>query len=107
MIRLALLLALLASPALAHRLIIFAYVDRRDVVVEAKFSNDKAAIAGEVRVETEAGEILASVPLGEGGQTRIPTDPRFAGGVVVRVETEGGHSDFWILTPTDIAGGKE
>lgn len=97
-------LALLASalPAAAHRLIVFAFAEAGEIVVEAKFSNDAPAQMGALIVGGETGEELTRLPLDPSGTTRLPITPDFAKGVVLTIETEGGHSDYWILTPQDL-----
>ncbi len=102
MIRALCVLLCLATPALAHRLIVFAYAEDGQIVGEAKFGNNRPATVGEVRVESEAEEVLSRAPLGAAGVTRLEVLPEFSAGVVVHVSTEGGHSDYWILTPADL-----
>lgn len=100
---LALSLALLmATPALAHKLVIYAYADAGELVVEAKFSNGNTAKLGEIRVLDAASTLLTTVPLDDDGETRLPLPEGGAAGVTIEVETDAGHQDYWILTPADL-----
>jgi nickel transport protein len=103
---LVLVLALvLAGPALAHRVNVFASVQGDEVVVEAKFSNGSTPTRGEVRVEDAAGALLATLPLAD-GTARFPLDRvAAAGGLAITVSTGGDHEGYWLLTPDDIAEG--
>ena len=47
---LALMAAVAATPAMAHQLNVFAFVEDGSVVVEAKFSTGRIPVSGEVRV---------------------------------------------------------
>ena len=98
----ALIVALAAVPALAHRLVVYAYVDGPQVVVEAKFSGGGPAKTGEVRLLDAANALLVTAPLDPDGETRLDLPERAAAGLSVEVETDAGHSDYWVLTPADI-----
>ena len=104
---LALMLALAASPAAAHKLKVFAFVEGSAVVVEAKFSTGRVPVAGEVRVFDAAGAQVGTFELGEDGTITFPLDPvQAAEGLMIEVKTSEGHEDYWILTPDDIQRGK-
>ncbi|MEM1150230.1 MAG: hypothetical protein AAGI03_06690 [Pseudomonadota bacterium] len=96
-----------AAPigAAAHGLVVFASVeDCADVVVEAKFSNGNVAKTGDVRVLGEDRAILSELTLGDDGTARVPLDSiDHSAGLILEVDT-GGHDNYWILTPEDIAG---
>ncbi|KUF10245.1 hypothetical protein [Pseudoponticoccus marisrubri] len=106
MIRAAALAALLsAAPigAAAHQLVVFASVDCETVLVEAKFSSGRVAQQGEVRVLDGQNTLLTTLPLAEDGTARIPLESLdYSGGLMIEVDT-GGHDNYWILTPEDIA----
>ncbi|QFS81725.1 hypothetical protein FIU97_02955 [Roseivivax sp. THAF40] len=102
---LALAIAVAASPAAAHRLNVFAFVEDGQVVVEAKFSTGRLPVAGEVRVYDAAGEQIQTLDLGETGTMMFPLDPSYATGLTIEVEASEGHEDYWILSPDDIAKG--
>lgn len=96
------LLGALATPALAHRLVIFAYAEAGDIVVEAKFSSGALARAGEIRVLDAANVELLRVPMDSDGETRLPLPDGAEAGVTVEVITNKGHDDYWVLTPIDL-----
>ncbi|MEM1375730.1 MAG: hypothetical protein AAGF78_15275 [Pseudomonadota bacterium] len=105
--RAALGLCVTAAPlgAAAHQLVVFASVeDCTDVVVEAKFSNGNVAQKGEVRVLGEDRDVLSTLMLEENGTARVGLDSiDHSAGLLIEVDT-GGHDNYWILTPDDIAG---
>ncbi|MEM6275643.1 MAG: hypothetical protein AAF714_01745 [Pseudomonadota bacterium] len=100
-------LCIVAAPmgAAAHQLVVFASVeDCTDVVVEAKFSNGNAAQKGEVRVLGEDRDVLSTLMLDTDGTARVGLDSvDHSAGLIIEVDT-GGHDNYWILTPDDIAG---
>jgi nickel transport protein len=108
MIRLAACLALIAAPALAHDLRVFARVDGDTVIVEASFSSGRVPTAGEITLSNAAGAILGTVPLDDDGETAftLPDAVRDTG-MRIDVTVSEGHSDYWLLTPGDIAHGQE
>ena len=97
------LLAAAPIAAAAHSLVVFASVDCEVVLVEAKFSNGRVAKTGDVRVLDGDNALQTKLQLSADGTARVPLDRLdTSGGLVVEVET-GGHDDYWILTPEDIA----
>ena len=102
---LALLISLLSgtSVATAHGLVVFASVDCDVITVEAKFSNGNVAQKGEVRVLNAERANLATMALEQDGTALIPLDSiDHSEGLFIEVDT-GGHDNYWILTPDDIA----
>ena len=97
-----LLLAPGGGPAHAHQVNVFAYVDRDAVVVEARFSNGRMAREGVVRVFDGADVLVHETALGEDGTARVPLAQHEAG-LRIEVSTGENHSNYWILTPQDIA----
>ena len=101
-----LLVAASSLGAVAHQLNVFAYVEDGTVIVESRFSNGNAPQVGEVRVLDSANALLLTLPLTQGGVVEFPLDPAQAGdGLLIEVTTGGGHDNYWILTPEDIARG--
>lgn len=93
-----------ATGAAAHPLDVFASVEGTDVVIEAKFSNGNQPVSGEVRIRDGAEALLATLPLGPDGTLRVPLASLDAGGgLLIEVETGGGHDDYRILTPAGLA----
>ncbi|KPP93150.1 MAG: Protein of unknown function (DUF1416) [Rhodobacteraceae bacterium HLUCCA08] len=106
--RLALALILSAGAALAHQLTVFAFVEDGDVVVETRFSSGRVPVEGTVRVLDATEALVLETTLAEDGTARFPLDPGVASdGLTIVVETGEGHDNYWILTPQDIAGGRE
>jgi len=99
---LALALILLAQPASAHRLVIYAFAETGEIVIESKFSTGRVPQAGSVSVTDPDGAVLAEFPLDGDGETRAPIPEGSARGVQVNVTTSEGHDDYWILTPADL-----
>lgn len=98
-------IAVVAAPigAAAHQLVVFASSDCEAVTVEAKFSNGNAAQQGEVRVLDGENTLLQTLELSEDGTARVPLDEvDHSGGLLIEVDT-GGHDNYWIVTPEDIA----
>lgn len=100
---LALLLVVAPLAVFAHQLVVFATVDCDAVLVEAKFSSGRIAQKGDVRVLNGDNAVLATLALENDGTARVPLDSvDYSGGLVIEVDT-GGHDNYWILTPEDIA----
>lgn len=70
------LLAVLAVPALAHRVNVFAYVEGNDVVVECSYSRSERVRFGEVEVfDAASGAALLAGKTNEKGEFRFPVPP--------------------------------
>ncbi|MEO1702245.1 MAG: hypothetical protein AAFR71_09350 [Pseudomonadota bacterium] len=96
-------LALATTSASAHQLAVFASVDCETVTVEAKFSNGKVAIEGDVRVLDGNNSLLQTLQLGTDGKATLPlSSVDHSAGLVIEVDT-GSHENYWIITPEDIA----
>lgn len=100
---LAALAMIVPATAGAHQLNVFATVDCEAVLVEAKFSNGKHPVEGEVRVFDGESTLLTTLALEADGTSRLPLDSvDHSGGLVIEVDV-GSHDDYWIVTPEDIA----
>jgi nickel transport protein len=100
---LATLVATLPGVAMAHKLTVFASIDCEVVIVEAKFSNGRAAQKGEVRLFDGENELLTTLQLAEDGTARVPlAEVDSPNGLLIEVDT-GGHDNYWILTPEDFS----
>lgn len=98
----------LAAPAMAHQLNVFAFVEAGEVVVEAKFTSGKVPVAGNVAVKDAQGVLIETIEIGPEGVTRFPLMSEGAkAGLLIEVEVSEGHSNYWILTPDDMAAGAE
>ena len=92
-----------ATAAGAHQLNVFASTDCEVVLVEAKFSSGRRPVSGDVRVLDGANTLLLTGALNEDGTMTVPLAELDATtGLMIEVDT-GGHQDYWILTPEDIA----
>ncbi|SDX83355.1 hypothetical protein [Citreimonas salinaria] len=101
-------LGALAGPAMAHDLRVFARVDGESVVVETTFSNGRAPVSGEIALSDAEGAPIWTVPLDDDGETAFPLPDGIADtGMRIDVTVSEGHSEYWLLTPGDIARGKE
>ena len=97
------LISALPGGVSAHNLIVFASVDCTSVVVEAKFSSGRVAQKGAVRVLDGENILLVETTLSEDGTVSVPlAGLDHSTGLVIEVDT-GGHDNYWILTPEDIA----
>ena len=102
----ALAVAASSVAAYAHQLNVFAYVEDGQVIVESRFSNGNAPRLGEVQVLDGNSQPVMTLPLTEDGTVSFPLDPSHADtGLLIEVSTSGGHDNYWILTPDDIARG--
>lgn len=97
----------LAMPAVAHDLRVFASVAGETVTVETKFSSGRVPTGGEVRVLDVENVVLITMEIGEQGLTEftLPIGAKETG-LLIEVDVSEGHSDYWVLTPDDIAHGQ-
>lgn len=95
---------LIALPAAAHRLNVFARVEGAEVVAEAKFSNGNPVRTGTFLVYDAKDVLLTSVPVGPDGVARFPLEGG-EDGMRIEMDAGDGHDDYWVLTPADIAAG--
>lgn len=92
-----------ACPAAAHQFNVFAAADCDAVDVEATLENGRPPLSGEVRLLDGTDTVILTRDLGDTGAKRIPLDGlNTSGGLKVEIYA-GDHSDYWILTPEDIA----
>jgi len=95
------LMAACALPAQAHRLVIYAFVEGNEVVVETKFSTGKLPATGSITATDEAGATVVTLDLDPGGETRFAVPQGHTGGMQITVITGEGHEDYWVLTDQD------
>ena len=99
---------LLSISALAHDLRVFAYVEGNTVNVEARFSSGRLPVEGEVRVFDADETLTATYPIDPDGVTSFPlAEEARDSGLMIEVHVGEGHSDYWLLTPDDIAKGQD
>ena len=87
-----LLALLLAFPAQAHKLVIFAYVDNGEIVVETKFSSGSLPAEGTIQVLDAEGMEITTLEMEADGETRFPIPENHKGGVQVNVATRARHA---------------
>ncbi len=106
---LALIAGLAVVPAAAHDLRVFAFVEGETVNVEAKFSTGRLPVRGEVRVLDASETLIETHEIDPDGVTSFPLVPGARDeGLMIEVEIgDDGHSDYWLLTPEDIARGQD
>ena len=105
----ALLISLLLTStiSMAHGLRVFASVEGNTVNVEAKFSNGRLPVDGEVRVFDASDALIAIFDIDTDGITSFPLmDSARESGLRIEVTVSEGHTDYWILTPDDIVKGQ-
>jgi nickel transport protein len=95
----------LPSLAAAHPLLVFASVDGEEVLVEARFASGQPVQAGAVRVTDAGGAEVLRLPIAPGTPIRFPLGDA-EDGLMIEVDAGGGHENYWILTPDDIAAGR-
>ena len=105
LLTLAMAVSLAPVPSVAHQLIVFASHDCSVVTIEAKFSNGKSALQGNVHVRDGGNGLQSTIPLSQDGTARFALkDVDHAGGLWIDVDT-GSHNNYWIMTPEDLARG--
>lgn len=101
-------LCLAAMSALAHDLRVFAYVEDTTVNVEARFSSGRLPVEGEIRVFDASETLTGTYQVDPDGLTSFPLPDNVRdSGLMIEVVVGEGHSDYWMLTPEDIAKGQQ
>lgn len=99
---------LVSSPALAHRVNIFAYVEGGEVVVECSFSKSKRVRQGHIEVrDAVSGETLLQGTTDAEGLFRfpIPEQARTSGsGLRILLQAGEGHQNEWIVDAAEFLG---
>lgn len=104
---LALALTFAAAPGAAHDLRVFASVSGETVNVETRFSSGRLPQGGEVRVFDATETLIKTLEVDPDGVTSFALpDGAETGGLTIEVVVSEGHSDYWLLTPGDIAHGQ-
>lgn len=93
---------LLAAPAAAHQLNVFAWVEGGEVFVEGKFSSGRVPQAGTITVYDAEDAVVRTLEIAADGTAHFPLDGGEQG-LRIELVTGEGHEDYWILTPDDIA----
>lgn len=96
-------LALLATAAMGHRVNLFATVEGSEVVAEASYSKSKPVLGGRIRVEDGAtGELLLEGATDDAGVFRFPV-PEAARlhGLTLVLQAGEGHQTTWRMEPAE------
>lgn len=92
---------LTSTPALAHRVNVFAYVEGDEVVVECSYSKSKRVRHGTIEVQDAAsGETLLQGTTDEDGLFRFPVPDRArksGTGLRILLQAGEGHQNEWIV----------
>jgi nickel transport protein len=100
---LALLALVMALPAFAHRVNVFAVVEDGEVAISAKFARGRKVVGGGVTLcDPRDGRVLASGQTDETGHCRIPLPPGSDGGLTVVLDAGLGHRAEWRLAAEDM-----
>ncbi len=92
------------GPAAAHPFNVFATSDCVTITVQASINDGQRPTEGAVTLLNGEDVIIATGSLvGDTGMVEMPLDGLdLTGGVRAEV-VSGGHSDYWVLTPEDLA----
>jgi nickel transport protein len=98
-------LAILLLPAKghAHRVLVFAYLDQGEIVVNASFSRNRPVAHGEVHATLGNGTPVFQGKTDAKGELRFPR-PDIPPGerLVITVSGGPGHQGRWVMTPADL-----
>jgi nickel transport protein len=101
-----LLLLSVASPAYAHRVNIFAWVEGNTVHTESKFSDGRMVQGGEVVVEDPQGKVLLTGKTDTKGTFSFPV-PAVRTDLKVVINASMGHRGEWTLTAAELVAAAE
>lgn len=96
-----LLVLVLALPALAHKVNVFAYSDTETIFVEARFSKSSPAVQCPVELTDASGAVLGTCTTNDSGLCEIPVPEGAEGDLTVTVNAGEGHMDTWTLLESD------
>lgn len=96
-----LLLLVVATPGLAHRVLVFAYVEGKNILVESKLVPDTPVKDGKVIVsDKQTGEVLVTGQTNDQGKLSFPIPAEAAArraDLLIVVEAGMGHKGEWLL----------
>ncbi|MDI6795582.1 MAG: hypothetical protein QMD09_01490 [Desulfatibacillaceae bacterium] len=93
---------ILAGPAFAHRVNVFAWADGDLIRVEAKFSGSGPVKNGEVSVSGQDGNTLVTGLTDSKGEFAFPVPLK--SDLVVTVKAGPGHESSWTIREGELAG---
>ena len=90
-----------ASPSVAHKLSVFAWVEGNTVKVEGKLPKGKRPKQGMIFVYDGADRLLLKKQIQPDGTATFPLQ-NWESGLKIVMDIGEGHQSYWILTPFDI-----
>ncbi|MGQ9921918.1 MAG: hypothetical protein ACUVRZ_11410 [Desulfobacca sp.] len=91
----------LARPALAHRVLVFAFAESGNIMVESKLVPDTPVKEGKVSIsDKQSGQVLATGQTDDQGKFSCPIPPEAAArraDLLIVVEAGMGHRGEWLL----------
>ena len=95
-----------ASPALAHRVHLFASVQGNEIVADCRFSKTNPAKNAKVEVfDAQSGKLLASGKSDNQGEARLPVPPELAANpadLLVKLDAGEGHLAEWTIEAEEL-----
>ncbi len=92
------------SPALAHKVTVFAWVEGDKVFTQSKFSGGKKVNAGKIEVFDQNDKKVLEGTTDNTGQFSF-TRPKGATALKVLLTAGMGHTNFWMIPAEEIGGG--
>lgn len=92
----------LATPALAHKVNVFAVAENGVVTGEGYFSGGAKAQGSTVEIRNAQGELLAQAMTAPNGTFRIPLPPNAGAPLTVVLKAGEGHQNDFTLTAQDL-----
>lgn len=89
-------------PALAHQITVFATVANGMVDITASFADGTPVMAGTLRILDAQDKVVFAAPLDGATVAPFPVGPH-TDGMTIEVDAGGGHANYWVLTPRDLA----
>ena len=84
-----------------------ALLEDEELIAAPHTSSGRVPTGGEIRVLDAQNVLLMTLDIGDEGKTQFALPEGAANtGLMIEVEVSEGHSDYWMLTPDDIAYGQ-
>lgn len=96
-----LLLGLAATPALAHKVNVFAYAEGGQVHARGYFNDGRPTVGATIEVHDEAGRLLLSGQTNDAGEFSFPV-PKAAGSLKLVLVASMGHRNEYQLAASEL-----